>query len=90
MKTASLPPLRVAPELRSAAENVLRKGETLSAFIEESLRKNIEHRLIREEFISKALASRENARKSGQYYPSEDVVDELANKLSRARTKATK
>lgn len=38
MKTASMPSLRVAPQLREAAEAVLHEGETLSAFMEQSLR----------------------------------------------------
>ena len=33
MKNATLPSLRVEPELREAAESVLLAGETLSAFI---------------------------------------------------------
>ena len=44
MKTASLPSLRVAPELREAAESVLQAGETLSGFIEASVRETIERR----------------------------------------------
>jgi hypothetical protein len=45
MKNASVTSLRVKPELRKAAEKVLEQGETLSAFIESSLRTNIEKRL---------------------------------------------
>jgi hypothetical protein len=51
MKSASFPSLRVEPELRRSAEQVLRKGETLSAVIESSLRTNIERGLTRNEFV---------------------------------------
>ncbi len=34
MKSASLPSLRVDPELRQAAERVLREGESLSNFMD--------------------------------------------------------
>jgi hypothetical protein len=44
MKTASLPSLRVDPELRQAAESVLREGESLSQMIESSVREAIERR----------------------------------------------
>jgi len=44
MKTASLPSLRVDPELRQAAESVLREGESLSQLIETSVREAIERR----------------------------------------------
>jgi len=33
MKTATIPPLRVDPELRKSVENLLNKGETLSSFV---------------------------------------------------------
>ena len=35
MKTASMPALRVDPELRHDVEAVLREGETLASFMEE-------------------------------------------------------
>ena len=38
MKTATLPSLRVEPELRDAAESVLQAGETLSSFVETAVR----------------------------------------------------
>lgn len=38
MKSASMPSLRVAPELRQAAEAILREGEKLSSFMEQSVR----------------------------------------------------
>ena len=56
MKTATIPSLRVDPELRQAAESVLEKGETLSSFVEQSLRTSIEHRRMQREFIARGLA----------------------------------
>lgn len=88
MKTASIPSLRVDPELRHAAESVLREGETLSSFIEQSLRANIERRRLQQEFIARGLASRNEARRSGEYISAEDVVRELDDMLARAEAKA--
>ena len=51
MKSPSVPSLRVEPELRRSAEQVLRKGEAHSAVIESSLRTNIERGLTRNEFV---------------------------------------
>jgi len=62
--SASRPSLRVEPERRKAAGMVLQKGETLPAFIESSLRANIERRLNEKEFIARGLASRDRARQS--------------------------
>lgn len=77
MKTASIPSLRVEPELRDAAESVLQSGETLSSFVEQSLRANITRRRIQHEFISRGLVSRDHARRAGQYIPVENVLNEL-------------
>jgi hypothetical protein len=52
MKTTSIPSLRVDPDLRQAAESVLQNGETLSSFVEKSLRASIEHRRIQRDFIA--------------------------------------
>lgn len=87
MKTASLPPIRVAPELRQAAESLLQEGETLSSFVEQSLRANIERRRAQQEFIARGLASRDEARRSGEYFAAEDVLHELDDMLAQAQTK---
>ena len=88
MKTATIPSLRVDPELRHAAESVLQDGETLSGFVELSLRANIERRRLQQEFVARGLASREQARLTGEYYPAEDVQRELEAMLTQAEAKA--
>jgi len=88
MKTATIPSLRVDPELRHAAESVLQDGETLSSFVEQSLRSNIDRRRFQQEFISRGLASRDQARLSGEYIPAEDVQRELEDMLAQAEAKA--
>lgn len=87
MKTASIPPIRVAPELRQAAESLLQEGETLSNFVEQSLRANIERRRAQQEFIARGLASRDEARRSGEYFAAEDVLHELDDMRAQAQTK---
>lgn len=90
MKTATMPALRVQPELRQAAEDILRPGETLSAFVEDSLRRNVEFRRTQQEFIKRGLASRDAAKKSGVYFSSEEVLAELDNILATAKKKTSK
>lgn len=87
MKTATMPALRVEPELRQAAEEILRPGETLSAFVEESLRRNVELRRAQQEFIARGLASRDAARESGEYVAAEEVLGKLSAKLKQAQSK---
>ena len=87
MKTASIPSLRVDPELREAAENLLHDGETLSSFMEQSLRLNVARRQAQREFIARGLRSRDDAKRSGDYVPAEDVLQELDRMLVTAERK---
>ena len=50
MKSAVIPQVRVEPELRQELEAVLREGETLSAFVEDSVRKAVEFRRVQSRF----------------------------------------
>ncbi|NHQ59996.1 prevent-host-death protein [Chlorobium sp. BLA1] len=87
MKSASFPSLRVKPELRNAAEEVLQQGESLSSFIESSIRANIDRRLNQKEFITRGLASRDHARITGVYKDADLVVDRLHEMLLEAKKK---
>jgi predicted transcriptional regulator len=87
MKTASIPSLRVAPNLRKAAESLLQEGETISSFVEQSLRANIARRRLQQEFIARGIASRDEAKRTGEYYPAEDVLIELDGLLAEAKNK---
>ena len=87
MKTATLPPLRVDSELREAAESVLQEGETLSGFVLESVRMNIERREAQREFIARGLAAREEARQSGNYVSATDMLERLDKSLAKAQAK---
>jgi hypothetical protein len=73
MKTATIPALRVEPELRQAAEDVLNENESLSSFMETSLRASIAQRKLHREFIARGLAARDEARETGEYYDASDV-----------------
>ena len=88
MKTTSIPPLRVTPELRKQAEAVLEKGETLSSFLLDALTRSIEYRNARQEFIARGLASAARAKKTGKYISSARVIEKLARKLIKAKQRA--
>lgn len=85
MKTTTIPPLRVSPELRKQAEAVLEDGETLSGFVLDALNRNIEHRRARQEFISRGLTSAARAKKSGKYVSADVVLKKLARKLAKVK-----
>ncbi len=85
MKTATIPALRVEPELRRAAEEVLNDNESLSSFMEASLRASIAQRRSQREFVARGLVSRRDARESGDYHAVGDVFVELEGMLQAAK-----
>ena len=60
MRTASFPSVRTTPELRSLVDSVLQEGETISTFIEETLRKQAQWRKEDAAFYAKALKRSKN------------------------------
>ena len=85
MKTATMPPLRVDPDLRQAAEDVLHENESLSAFMEAALREGVARRRVQREFVARGLDSREQARRDHQYFEADDVHAELEAMLNAKR-----
>ena len=88
MKTARFPSVRVDPALRSEIESLLKEGETLSAFVASSVREQVRKRQLQDEFIKRGLASLEESRRTGIYYTADEVVGDLRQMLSEAKTKA--
>lgn len=87
MKTATLPSLRVDSALRAAAESVLQEGETLSGFVLEAVRLNIERRETQREFIARGLQARAAAQASGEYVSVGDMLARLDSSLAHAHKK---
>lgn len=83
MKTATLPPLRVEPELRQAAESVLHEGESLSSLMEQSLRGEVNRRRTQAEFIARGLTARDEAKRTGVYYSKQESLAALDAVLIR-------
>ncbi len=88
MKTASMPSLRVDPALRQAAEAVLREGESLSSFMEQSLRDEVNRRRMQSKFVARGLAARDEAKRTGVYHDADTVHAELRDMLAEAEAKA--
>lgn len=86
MKTATIPSLRVDPQLRRCAESVLHEGESLSSFVEQAIRDSIAYRQAEQEFISRGLKARDQARQSGRYIEASVVVDRLQGMLDEAKS----
>ena len=88
MKTATLPSLRVEPELRDAAESVLQAGETLSSFVETAVREQVALRRQREAFVARGLAALEQARKTDDYIAPRQSLDRLDAMIKRKKRSA--
>lgn len=90
MKTSTIPAVRVEPEFRAEVESVLAEGESLSEFVEASVRASVERRRFQAEFIARGLRSRDEAQRRGDYVDADDVVAELQRKLDAARARLAK
>lgn len=76
-KTALLPQVRVAPELRQNVEAVLAEGETLSDFVETAVRRALDYRTLQTEFAARAQAASEEFARTGQSFSTKEVLGEL-------------
>jgi hypothetical protein len=90
MKTSTLPPLRVSPELRADAEAVLAPGESLSSFVHDAVTRTIEYRKVQREFVERGLASAAKARRSGRYVSSDAALKTLRRQLVQGRCTSRK
>jgi hypothetical protein len=86
MRTATLPAVRTTPQTRQLIESVLREGETLSTFIEETVRKQAQWRKEDEAFYAEALR-RSADLKAGRTkaIPLEEVMQDLRAMVERKR-----
>ena len=87
MKTATIPAIRVQPALREEIESSLLDGETLSEFVEQSVRMAVQRRRDQSEFIARGIAALEDARQADDCVDSDVVLKGLQRKLDAAKAK---
>ena len=85
MKTATLPPIRVAPDFRLELEGVLEQGESLSQFVENAVRATVAKRHNQAEFVRRGIAAIEATQREGSGIPADVVLAKLQAKLAAAR-----
>jgi len=85
MKTAILPQVRVEPQLRADLESVLREGETLSDFLESTVRQAVDYRRMQSEFDDRADAAWARFQQTGAGMPAQEVVVEMRGRLEARR-----
>lgn len=86
MKTAVIPQVRVEPGLRADLDSVLLPGETLTEFVEASVRRAVEYRRVQTDFAARCEASLAAYERSGTSIPSEVVLKKLEARVA-ARVK---
>lgn len=85
MNNTILPPLRVDSALHTAAEAVLQEGKNLSGFVLRAACLEIERRETQRNFIARGLLARDEAKASGQYVSSGEILKRLDESLAKAR-----
>ena len=85
MKTATLPPIRVAPDFRLELEGVLEQGESLSQFVENAVRATVAKRKTQAEFVRRGMAAIEATKASAGGIPADAVLAKLDAKLAAAK-----
>jgi hypothetical protein len=86
MKTAFIPQVRVEPELRADLDSVLLPGETLTDFVEASVRNAVEFRRVQTDFAARCNASLAEFERTGISIPADVVLSKLEAKVA-ARVK---
>jgi hypothetical protein len=87
MKSAVIPQIRVEPELRADLESVLQHGETLSEFIETTVRNAIAYRRMQTEFHARAQSASAQYHRTGESVSVDTVLNKLQSKLDAKRAK---
>ena len=85
MKSAVIPQVRVEPELLAELEAMLHHGETLSEFVEASVRSAIEFRSVQTRFHERGQASWEYYQRTGASFAADEVLSKLQTKLDAKR-----
>lgn len=85
MKTAVIPQVRVEPELRAELEAALHDGETLSEFVEASVRNAVAFRLVQTRFHERGQAAWEHYQSTGKSISADEVLNKLQAKLDAKR-----
>ena len=90
MKSAVIPQVRVEPALRDELEAVLREGETLSEFVETSVRNAVAFRRVQISFHDRAQAAWEHYQRTGISITAHEVIAKLEAKLEAKRKQLKK
>lgn len=84
-RSATLPPIRVAPETKASLEAVLREGESLTQFIEGAVRREAEFRAEQNAAVARAKKALRSADKGVGLLTAEDFLAGMARRAAAAQ-----
>jgi hypothetical protein len=87
MKSSVIPQVRVEPELRAELEAVLRQGESLSSFVEATIRQAVEFRRVQASFHERGEQAWRQYQRTGASLAADDVLVKLQSKVDAKRKK---
>jgi len=84
-RSATLPPIRVAPKTKASLEAVLREGESLTQFIESAVCREAEFRAEQNAAVARAKKALRNADKGQGLLTAEDFLAGMARRAQTAQ-----
>lgn len=84
-RTATLPPIRVAPETKASLEAVLRKGESLTQFIEDAVCREAEFRVGQKAAVARAKKALRAADKAVGLMTADDFLAGMQQRAQLAQ-----
>lgn len=84
-RSATLPPIRVAPATKSSLEAVLREGESLTQFIESAVCREAEFRAEQNAAVARAKKALRNADKGLGRLTAEEMMAGMARRAGEAQ-----
>lgn len=84
-RSATLPPIRVAPETKASVEAVLREGESLTQFIESAVRREAEFRGEQNAAVARAKKALRHADKGVGLVTAEDFLAGMGQRAKAAQ-----
>ena len=84
-RSATLPPIRVAPETKASLEAVLREGESLTQFIENAVRREAEFRAEQNAAAARAKKALRSAERGAGLLTREDLLAGMKQRAGAAQ-----
>lgn len=89
-RSATLPPIRIAPETKASLEAVLREGESLTQFIENAVCREAEFRAEQKAAVARAKKALRNADKGVGLMTAEHLLAGMEQRAAAAQQRIRK